>query len=136
MYPLGVPGKHSLPRLKACAAWLVAVALLAQPLPILAQSASQAPSGDANTVSPIKHVIVIIGENRSFDHVFATYQPKNGEHVDNLLSKGIVKTDGTPGPNYALSTQYNAMTMGSFSISPQAKSPYAMIPPPAAGGNR
>ena len=25
---------------------------------------------DGNTVSPIKHVIVIIGENRSFDHVF------------------------------------------------------------------
>ena len=26
--------------------------------------------------TPIKHVIVIIGENRSFDHVFATYVPK------------------------------------------------------------
>ena len=67
---------------------------------------------DIKTVTPIKHVIIIVGENRSFDHVFATYQPKNGEHVDNLLSKGIVKPDGTPGPNYALSTQYNAMTMG------------------------
>ncbi len=30
------------------------------------------------TTTPIKHVIVIIGENRSFDHVFATYQPKTG----------------------------------------------------------
>ena len=29
-------------------------------------------SGDGKTVSPIKHVIVIIGENRTFDHVFAT----------------------------------------------------------------
>ena len=28
-----------------------------------------------HTTSPIKHVIVIIGENRSFDHVFATYEP-------------------------------------------------------------
>ena len=136
MNPLGVSSKDSLLRLKTFVAWLVAVALLAQPLPIRAQSASQPPSGDGNTASPIKHVIVIIGENRSFDHVFATYQPKNGEHVDNLLSKGIVKPDGTPGPNYALSTQYNAMTMGAFSISPQSKSPYAKIPPPAAGGNQ
>ena len=31
----------------------------------------------SQTTSPIKHVIVIIGENRSFDHVFATYKPVN-----------------------------------------------------------
>ena len=31
-----------------------------------------APKGDANTATPIKHVIVIVGENRSFDHLFAT----------------------------------------------------------------
>ena len=39
--------------------------------------------------SPIKHVIVIVGENRSFDHLFATFVPREGETVDNLLSKGI-----------------------------------------------
>src|SRR5690349_5157445 len=39
-------------------------------------------SGDNKTQSPIKHVIVIIGENRTFDHVFATYQPKHGQQVD------------------------------------------------------
>ena len=33
-----------------------------------------AQSNDNNTTTPIKHVIVIIGENRTFDHVFATYQ--------------------------------------------------------------
>ena len=33
-------------------------------------------SRDHETTTPIKHVIVIIGENRSFDHVFATYVPK------------------------------------------------------------
>jgi phospholipase C len=44
--------------------------------------------GLGHTVTPIKHVIVIIGENRSFDHVFATYVPKKGETVDNLLSEG------------------------------------------------
>ncbi len=39
------------------------------------------------TRTPIKHVIVIIGENRTFDHIFATYKPKQGETVDNLLSR-------------------------------------------------
>ena len=28
---------------------------------------------DDKTTSPIKHVIVIVGENRSFDHEYATY---------------------------------------------------------------
>jgi phospholipase C len=54
------------------------------------------------TTSPIKHLIVIIGENRSFDDVFATYQPKNGETVPNLLSKGIIRANGKPGSNYAV----------------------------------
>ena len=55
--------------------------------------------------TPIKHVIVIIGENRSFDHVFATYVPKKGETVWNLLSEGIIKADGTPGPNFSKAEQ-------------------------------
>ena len=38
------------------------------------------------TASPIKHVIIIVGENRSFDHLFATYVPKSKhERVLNLL---------------------------------------------------
>ena len=52
-------------------------------------------AGDATTRTPIKHVIVIIGENRSFDHVFATYKPASGQTVWNLLSEGIVNADGT-----------------------------------------
>jgi phospholipase C len=48
-------------------------------------------SADGRTQTPIKHVIVIIGENRSFDHVFATYVPQSpGQTVNNLLSEGIV----------------------------------------------
>src|SRR5262249_36260253 len=43
------------------------------------------------TRSPIKHVVVIVGENRTFDHVFATYKAKHGQYVDNLLAKGIIK---------------------------------------------
>jgi phospholipase C len=57
--------------------------------------------GNANapTVSPIKHVVVIIGENHTFDNVFATYQPPSGQHVKNLLSEGIVTSSGAPGPH-------------------------------------
>src|SRR5271156_3723145 len=60
------------------------------------------------TRTPIKHVIVIIGENRSFDHVFATYLPKNGESVWNLLSEGIVHKSGAPGPNFYKAEQHAA----------------------------
>ncbi len=57
-----------------------------------------------HTRTPIKHVIVIIGENRSFDHVYATYKSPSGDKVSNLLSKGIINADGTPGPKYAHAT--------------------------------
>jgi phospholipase C len=49
-------------------------------------ASAQQPGPSGQTTTPIKHVIVIIGENRSFDHVFATYIPKNGQTVDNLLA--------------------------------------------------
>jgi phospholipase C len=65
-------------------------------------------TGDNNTNTPIKHVIVIIGENRTFDHVFATYPPRNGQTVWNLLSEGIINADGTPGPNFYEAMQNNA----------------------------
>jgi len=79
---------------------------------------------DRKTDSPIKHVIVIIGENRTFDHLFATYRPRNGEYVDNLLSKGIIKEDGSPGPNYAKAAQFSTTVNNFFSINPTPKTPY------------
>jgi len=69
-------------------------------------------TGDDNTTTPIKHVIVIIGENRSFDHVFATYQPVQGQTVWNLLSEGIVNADGTPGPNFRYAEQHSPRIWG------------------------
>jgi hypothetical protein len=74
-------------------------------------------------------MIVIMGENRTFDHLFATYQPRPGEHVDNLLSKKIINIDGSPGPNYGLAVQNHASVTGTFSISPGGKTPYG------TGGN-
>jgi len=92
--------------------------------------------GNEVTRTPIKHVIVIVGENRSFDHVFATYKPKHGQHVDNLLSKKIINEDGTPGPEYSLAAQYSADITGNteFQLSPTNKTPYATLPAPLNGG--
>ncbi|WP_158786015.1 alkaline phosphatase family protein [Granulicella sp. L46] len=90
------------------------------------------------TTTPIKHVIVIIGENRTFDHVYGTYTPKDGETISNLLSKGIVKANGKPGPNYSLSAQFSALDTttsgGVYEINPQSKSIYSTLPPALAGG--
>jgi phospholipase C len=82
-------------------------------------------ANDRRTVSPIKHVIIIMGENRTFDHVFATYVPREGEHADNLLSKGIITINGAPGPNYGKAAQFAAVDNNNFySISPGTKTPY------------
>jgi phospholipase C len=86
------------------------------------------------TKTPIKHVIIIVGENRSFDHLFATYVPKTGETVDNLLSKGIVNPDGTPGINFSESVQYSAEDTDTYQVSPQSRSLYQFLPPPLVGG--
>jgi phospholipase C len=74
---------------------------------------------DRRTRSPIKHVVVIIGENRTFDHIFATYRAPNGDYVDNLLSKGIINIDGSKGPHYELSEQHRATNTTAYSIAPQ-----------------
>ena len=75
------------------------------------------------TATPIKHAIIIIGENRTFDHVFATYKPKSGESVWNLLSEGIVKDDGSPGPNYSKATQSSANNYHNYQLAPPS-TPY------------
>src|ERR1700733_12852784 len=102
-----------------------------------ALASTAATSPDAGTRSPIKHVIVIIGENRSFDHVFATYVPKGGQKVWNLLSEGIVTSDGSPGPNFDKAEQNAAQdpTADAFLLNP-AKTlfPRGVLPAPLVGG--
>jgi phospholipase C len=94
------------------------------------------PRDRKETRTPIKHVIVIIGENRTFDHIFATYVPGAGESVHNLLSEGIVKADGTPGPHYKKATQYQASDIApdAYEIAPEKAGAYAVLPPPLTGG--
>src|SRR4030081_4114011 len=99
---------------------------------------------DANnpikTSSPIKHVIIIVGENRSFDHLFATYMPKSrDERILNLLSERIVKADGTPNENFDRAHQFqitSAPNGGKFFISAGSanKFLYSTLPAPDIGG--
>src|ERR1700746_1257920 len=56
---------------------------------------------DCNTATPIKHVVVLIGENWTFDSIFATYQARRNQSVGNLLSRGYVTASGAPGPDFA-----------------------------------
>ena len=92
------------------------------------------------TATPIKHVIIIVGENRSFDHLFATYEPKSREErVLNLLSEGIVKSDGSPGPHFARADQFKIVSApngGKFfsSASMANKQLYMTLPAPDVGG--
>ena len=93
------------------------------------------------TATPIQHVIVIIGENRSFDHVFATYQPKSGQTINNLLSEGIVTLDSNknaiPGPNFNQAQQLAAtdtLTDGFLLDPPKQQFPSNVLPAPLVGG--
>jgi phospholipase C len=92
------------------------------------------------TATPIKHVIIIVGENRSFDHLFATYVPKHKrERVLNLLSQKIITPEGAPGRNFAAAQQFEISAppnQGEFFISANldAKQLYTFLPAPDIGG--
>jgi phospholipase C len=92
------------------------------------------------TATPIKHVIIIVGENRSFDHIFATYEPRHrDERVLNLLSERIINEDGSPGPNFAKAHQFRIVSApngGKFFISADMaqKQLYATLPAPDVAG--
>ncbi len=107
---------------------------LGAPAPVAGQEPVKNVAQRTPTASPIKHVIVVIGENRTFDHIFATYKSKSGDSISNLLSKGIIKADGSAGPNYSLSLQYSASDTGNYSIDPGGKNLYGSIPPVVTGG--
>ena len=86
------------------------------------------------TETPIEHVIVVIPENRSFDHVFGTYRPRHRQSISNLLSKGIVNADGTPGPNFSAGAQFTVPAQTSYYIAAPSKNPYTVLPAPDTNG--
>src|SRR4029077_1150478 len=59
----------------------VLIALISIATPASSQSTGIDPD-HPKTATPIKHVIVLIGENRTFDHVFATYVPRGRDSPD------------------------------------------------------
>jgi phospholipase C len=87
-----------------------------------------------HTRTPIKHVIVLIGENRTFDHLFATYVPNSKDSVSDLLSKGIINADGSPGPHFSKAAQFEALppfkTKYYISLDAEDKTPYKTLPEP------
>jgi phospholipase C len=92
------------------------------------------------TETPIKHVIILIGENRGLDHTFGVYRPKGkNQTISNLLSKGIVNEDGSPGPNFAQAQQFSVAGQPAYYLGAPnaAKFPYsatnAMPQPNTAG---
>jgi phospholipase C len=97
------------------------------------EACADADATGGKTATPIKHVIVLIGENRTFDNIYGTYVPRPGQHVSNLRSNGIVRRDGSAGPNAALASQVSLKTIPAsyFIHQPVAnKTPYATLPPP------
>jgi len=112
-------------------AGITAVAALAlSVLAATAASAAPARPGQPATTTPIKHVVVIIGENHTFDNVFATYQPSRSQHIRNLLSEGIVTKNGTPGPNYAKASQLTATNTKTYTVTPNITGKYTTLPAP------
>lgn len=91
--------------------------------------ASTPGADDFATTTPIKHVILILGENRTFDSVFGTFKPRAGQHVKNLLSEGIVTADGAPGPNFSKAQQWMAQDTGAYSIHPPKTAAYDTLGP-------
>lgn len=88
----------------------------------------------APALTPVKHLIVIVGENRSFDHIFGLYRPRREQTIWNLLSRRIVNADGTPGPNFARAAQFQVPPQSSYYISAPARIKYASLPPPVVDG--
>jgi acid phosphatase len=97
----------------------------------LAANASAKPGiRHSATATPIEHLIVIVGENQTFDGLFATYVPAGNGSVRNLLSEGIINADGGPGPRFTLATQSRATPQAHYALDLQRVAPYPTLPQP------
>jgi len=126
---------HPRPWRRRAIASLVSLALLPFGASQSARAGDDFEKGERQqTETPIKHVIVLIGENRTFDHLFATYVSRSGDSVSNLLSKKIVNADGSPGKNFSQAAQFQAVppfrTSYFVSLDKHEKAPYKDLPVP------
>ncbi len=85
---------------------------------------------NVQTKTPIEHVIVVIGENHTFDNIFGAYRPPHGQSVSNLLSKRIIDADGNPGVAFSHAAQQQAEDVTLYSPSPSLIGPYPFLPQP------
>lgn len=93
--------------------------------------AGTGPHAPPSSASPsVQHLIVVVGENRSFDNTFATYTPPGGQTIRNLLSEGIVNSNGTPGPHFATAAQRQALDTTVYQLNPPSQGPYGTLPQP------
>ena len=116
---------------------IIAVALLGMGIGGSASIADPGAATDlAETASPIKYVIIVIGENQSFDHVYGTYVPPSGDSISNLLVKSIVRPDGSPGPHFARAQQFTTSGQADYFISAASnnKTRYTSLPAPTLNG--
>jgi phospholipase C len=103
------------------AKWVAGTAAFSVTLAAASAGLANERNGDASelikTESPIKHVIILIGENRGTDHTFGVYKPKGkGQTIANILSKGIVNENGSPGPHFSLAQQYQVAPQPTYYI--------------------
>mgnify|MGYP002279555701 CR=1 FL=1 len=87
-------------------------------------------SEHVHTRTPIHHLIVVIGENHTFDNLFGGYRPPHGQTIHNLLSEGIINADGTPGPNFEKAAQQRALDADVYTLDPAIIGPYRTLPRP------
>ena len=113
----------SMQKLPLAASILVAISL-AQP----------AIAAKKTTTTPIKHLIVVAGENVTFDTLFGAYVPPKGQSVNNLLSQKIINADGTPGAKYSKTVQSQASESGIYNLNPTRTGPYTKLPQPLLTG--
>src|ERR1700719_1605062 len=122
-------------RSRAAVLSAVAVSGVVAAMPVYSADPDAA-TDQLKTATPIKHVIVVIGENRSFDHLFRSYKPKSGGSILNLLSERIVRKTGKPGPNFAAAQQFTPSGQTSYfiGVNKKNKTPYPTLPAPTLGG--
>ena len=118
-------------RASLCSLLFVAAASLA------AAATSEVRSGGVRprtSATPIEHLIVVVGENQTFDRIFATYVSASGASVRNLLSEGIVDAHGAPGPRFALARQNRAERQTRYTLQPPRAGAYPTLPRPTLIG--
>ena len=104
-------------------------ALAAQPT---ASAQPAAGANDGNTTTPIKHVIIIVGENRSFDHLFGTYVSPSEENAVrnfNPVRKASSTLTERPGQTTGRPNSFRRPTPRRSASAPRSPGRMAKLPP-------